>query len=320
MLSGVLRTAALLSFLLTSACGRNTNEGRTTPEPAPTASGAPEPAARAGSAAPASPDLVQRAASVTLHVPPGVPRGSPLLIALHGLGDSGQPFAAALGLPQLAAQLGVVWAAPDGTRDDQGRRFWNAGKECCDFGARGTEDVAFLEQLIARAERELGTDPKRVVLLGFSNGGFMAHRAACELDRRIAALVSIAGARPQGLAACRAEPPPAVFHVHGTADSVVLYEGGHLFRRSALPEHLSARESVAPWAKQSSCRSGPELVERLDLSPRVAGDETRRERFVGCRAPVESWTIEGGTHDLSGVAGQGLLRLWGAVAAALPSG
>ncbi len=117
-------------------------------------------------------------------------------------------------------------AHPDGTPDRADRRFWSATDACCDFGGANVDDVAYLTAVIDDVAARYAIDPKRVWVAGISNGGFMAHRLACERADKIAAIVSFAGATWADPARCAPTAPVSVLEVHGAADPVVRYEGG----------------------------------------------------------------------------------------------
>jgi polyhydroxybutyrate depolymerase len=57
--------------------------------------------------------------------------------------------------------------------------------------------------------------------MGLSNGGYLAHRIACDLGDRVAAIGAVAGLL-QG--ACTPARPVPVWMVHGTADTLVDYD------------------------------------------------------------------------------------------------
>ncbi len=93
-----------------------------------------------------------------------------------------------------APQGGFVYATPDGTIDGDGNRFWNATDACCNFDRRTVDDVAYLSSVIADIQGQLAIDPKRIAVVGHSNGGFMSYRMACERSDLVGAVVSLAGA------------------------------------------------------------------------------------------------------------------------------
>jgi polyhydroxybutyrate depolymerase len=228
--------------------------------------------------------------------PPGGRR--PLLVFLHGLGGSGAEALANPALRALAERGGMVLVAPDGTLDRQGRRFWNAGPACCNFDGKAVNDVARLEALINDWLERPDIDPARIYIVGFSNGGFMAHRLACFMDDRLAAVVSISGAGRAREEACAPVSPIAVVEIHGDADPIVGYEGGRVFNDHALDPHPSAPDTFHDWAARLGC-SGPPQVTTADLDPRLTGAETRIESHTNCPGgAVELWTVHGAGHQV----------------------
>jgi polyhydroxybutyrate depolymerase len=216
---------------------------------------------------------------------------------LHGFGDSGQNFVRP-GWADFAARHRIAWLSPDGAEDSAGQRFWNAGTSCCNFDEIPVDHVGALRELLETAIRGGNIDEERVFVLGFSNGGFMAHRLACELDGLVKAVVSIAGAGPVDAATCRRTAPLRVLEIHGDADQVVSYQGGTVFRHGRYRQHLSARRTVTDWAARLGCAPDPEPVRELDFERQLPGAETRAERFEGCRGAVELWTVHGGRHAI----------------------
>ncbi|HEY6476159.1 MAG TPA: PHB depolymerase family esterase [Polyangia bacterium] len=244
-----------------------------------------------------------RAADPQVHVftagnqPAGERR--PLLIFLHGLGGSGAEALDNPALRALAEQGRMVMVAPDGTLDHQGRRFWNAGPACCNFDGKAVNDVARLEALIAHWLERPEIDPARVYVVGFSNGGFMAHRLGCFMDDRLAAVVSIGGAGRAREEACTPVSPIAVREVHGDADPIVRYDGGRVFNDRALDPHPSAPQTFHDWAERLGCSGAPKLT-TADLDPRLPGAETRIESYAGCPlGAAELWTVHGGGHQVA---------------------
>jgi polyhydroxybutyrate depolymerase len=222
----------------------------------------------------------------------------PLLVFLHGLGGSGAEALADPGIRGLAERGRMVLVAPDGNRDREGRRFWNAGPACCNFDGRAVDDLARLETLIDRWRQHPEIDPARVYVLGFSNGGFMAHRLACWMDDRLAAVVSIGGAGRGPEEACAAVSSIAVVEVHGDADPVVRYQGGRVLGDRQVDPHPSAPQTIADWAGRLGCRpSAKPKITTLDLDPRLPGAETTIESYSGCpHGSAELWTVHGGGH------------------------
>jgi polyhydroxybutyrate depolymerase len=257
------------------------------------ASSASAPASGTAPAIGASPKLEHD----TLVTPPGVPLDGarPLVIFLHGLGATGEGLVRSLDVAPLSQRLGFSFVAPDGALDHHGRRFWNAGHACCDFDRKQPDHVRLIGALAPDLERGGAGRLTPVVVVGFSNGAFMAHRLACDVER-VGAIVAIAGAVPaEGDPPCAPKHPVRVIVVHGDADGVVPYAGGPVLGDTTrvVP---SAADTARLWADRNHCKGALGKPTRRDLVQRLDGEETRLEAFAGCDAPVELWTVEGADH------------------------
>ena len=235
---------------------------------------------------------------ILVQVPPSydpeVP--APVVVLLHGYGSSGATKEAEYQITPLADELGFLYLYPDGTTDFLGSRFWNATDACCNFFGSGVDDVAYLTALLDEIDSVLSVDPRRVFFVGHSNGGFMAYRMACERSSRIAAIASLAGATFLNAAACAPSDPVHVLQVHGTADSVIQYNGGCL-----IGCYPGAAESVNQWVGFNGCSPvGDPTLPPLDLDAGIPGAETQVIRYaVDCRpgGSAELWSIQGGAHS-----------------------
>ena len=218
----------------------------------------------------------------------------PLVVLLHGYSSNGSAQNAYFRLGAQADRSRFLLAYPDGTRDLTGNRFWNATDACCDFYGRGVDDVAYLDAVIDDISGRYPVDARRVFLVGHSNGGFMAHRYACDRAGRVAAIVTLAGTQSQDPSRCPAPSPVSVLHVHGSDDGTIRYEGGST-PKGAYP---GAVTTAGTWAGKNGCSGS--LVptgRRLDLDVSVSGDETTIDRYGGCAGvDVELWTINDGSH------------------------
>jgi poly(3-hydroxybutyrate) depolymerase len=138
----------------------------------------------------------------------------------------------------------------------------------------------------------------------------MAYRAACEIAARLRGIFSIAGAGTSEPAACRPEQQLSVVQIHGDADAIVAFEGGHLFADFRRPRHPSAEASLRPFAQLNGCSAEARVERDLDLDPRIGGAETQVAAFPGCSfGAVELWRIRGGDHS-SGLSRRSLKAIW----------
>jgi polyhydroxybutyrate depolymerase len=234
-------------------------------------------------------------------------RTYPLVLVLHGWGGTSEHIEGYYQLDPLADELGFLVAYPEGTEETHRRhfwgghrRFWNATDACCNFYGSTVDDVAYLDAVIDDVSAHHRVDPKRVYVMGLSNGGYMSHRYACDRASRVAAIVSQAGALWADATRCKPSEPVAVLQIHGTDDEMVPYGGKarSLHGESLLP---SARQSASSWAAFDHCDPTPDT----SAPPRdlvvggfrddVPDAETTTERWTGCRG-VELWTMRGAGH------------------------
>jgi polyhydroxybutyrate depolymerase len=224
---------------------------------------------------------------------PTVPH--PLVMVLHGFGPfDGRIETAYLQLFDFVDEKQFVLVFPSGTLNAQGDRFWNATPACCDFGDSAVDDVGYLSGLIEEAEQTYNIDPKRVYLIGHSNGGFMSFRMACEASELITAIVSLAGSTFDDPADCApATIPVSVLAVHGTADATIPYDG----RPDLYP---GAVETAERSAAAGGCDVGSPTDEgSVDLVPALDGAETDKVAYsTGCDEGIDAalWTINEGGH------------------------
>jgi polyhydroxybutyrate depolymerase len=169
------------------------------------------------------------------------------------------------------------------------------------------DDASFLVRLVDRLIAQYPVDPRRVYIVGFSNGGDMVHRMACDHADRFAAVVPIAGVTFKDPERCTPSVPISVLQVHSRDDDVVLFDGGFPPEVPPSPEteYPGAIETVEQWGPLNGCQSDLRFGKRprLDLAentglPGVEGNETTINRFIGCPrgVEVELWSMVGVPH------------------------
>lgn len=224
----------------------------------------------------------------------------PLVILLHGYSATGVVNDWIFGFAEAYEEQRFILLRPDGERDAAGNRHWNGTDACCAFDADDPpDDVAYISGLIDEARDRYAID--RVAVVGHSNGGFMAHRFACDRADEVDAIASLAGMTYADPADCTPSEPVEVLHMHGVADETVLYEGGTDL--GGMPAvYPSAEETVATWASLNGCAAPPAPTGSADYSDVDPGEETTVHTADGC--PVVLWEMEGVGHV------PGLNRSW----------
>jgi len=229
---------------------------------------------------------------VIIQVPPSYdPRKpTPLVVFLHGYSANAILNRAFLGVDDLVDKFGMLMIAPEGTVDSRGNQFWNATDGCCNFDGSAVDDVAYLSGLVRDVKAAYNVDPKRVYVMGHSNGGFMSYRMACERSADIAAIVSLAGHTFLDDGKCAPTERVSVLQIHGDMDQTIAY-GGNAY-------YPSAPASVERWAHHDACTGTPTSGAPFDFVGSLPGADTTPASYGGCPAGVgvELWTIAGGSH------------------------
>jgi polyhydroxybutyrate depolymerase len=219
----------------------------------------------------------------------------PLVILLHGYSSSGIAQDGYFALSTKVSDYGFVLITPDGTTDEDGYLHWNATDACCDFFGKGIDDVTYITELIDEASLWFNIDPKRVSVIGHSNGGYMVYRLACDIGDRLASAISIAGGMWLDDTMCPANSQLSMVVVHSDNDEDVAYEGS----TTGDQQYKGALDSTAFWAEINACEGELSLAETADLDAEVPGDETEVYRYNGCEAGtiVEHWKMLSATHE-----------------------
>jgi poly(3-hydroxybutyrate) depolymerase len=136
--------------------------------------------------------------SILLHVPSAA-QPLPLVIALHGNGDTNTNFVATLGLSSLADTDGFVLAAPQGITQSfayLGTQLMNIDWDAYRTVADGNIDLPMLDALRAQLIGSGSIDLKHILVFGYSQGGYMSFRWGMEAAAVLACTVVAAAANP----------------------------------------------------------------------------------------------------------------------------
>lgn len=171
----------------------------------------------------------------------------------------------------LARAVNAILVAPDGRA-----ATWNAGGCCGKAAEEGTDDVDFLNAIVASVDAH-GCTTGRVLATGIGNGGMMAEQWAWQSEVPDA-VISVGGALQDVTLPADARPVP-VLHYHGETDDFFPIDGT---LGKALKVTLPLSQATAAW------------VARNGAVPAAAEDDAslRCARWEG-RAPVVSCTVLG---------------------------
>jgi polyhydroxybutyrate depolymerase len=192
-----------------------------------------------------------------LHIPTGLSSEQPipLVFVFHGLGENADLIQQASGFNDIADKNNFIVVYPNGS-GSSGGLSWNAGK-CCGYALdSNVSEADFVRQIIS----DLGTlakiDPKRIYATGFSNGGLLSYRLACEMSDTLAAVAPVAGVLVYD--PCQPVQPVSVIDFHGLSDTIVPYAGGGVIPGLGQP-FPPVEHSLLTWSSLDGCSGSPQI-------------------------------------------------------------
>lgn len=211
-----------------------------------------------------------------VYLPPAYQPGNslPVVIDLHYLGGDARDEDTLTQFNPIADTADFIVCHPWG----QGTN-WNAG-----FASpywTGPGDTLFISQMIDSLVSKYSVNQRRVYVVGMGQGGFMANRIGCELDRKVAAVASVGGAMADSAQFyCNSNRPVSVMLINGTADSVINYYSGS-------PGFWQPIDSLVQfWVQRNGCTPIPSSGSLPDLVNEGSTIET------------ETWTCPDSTELL----------------------
>jgi polyhydroxybutyrate depolymerase len=234
------------------------------------------------------------------YVPKGLRKGAPLVVVMHGSGESGAQsrIETGYGFERLADAHGFALAYPDAISFD-----WNDCSKVGDFTVDGREvdDVGFLEALTDKLIAEGSVDPARIFATGVSSGGFMSLRLALEAPSRFRAVAAVSAnlPAPENFKCKPNGKGTSVMVMNGTKDPLVPFAGGEssllgLFYKGGYVR--SSHQSVQYFAALNAMDNPPEtrqmqLADGVNVEHILWRDNTKVE--------VELVAIDGGGHGIA---------------------
>lgn len=217
----------------------------------------------------------------------------PLVLCLHGLGGTKEHFFN-IGMNFIADTANFIVLTPEALNDiifdQETGNAWNSGAS--QFGYvlnEDIDDVGFLMALIDSTKALYNIDASKIYVTGYSMGGFMSNKLACERSGELAAIASVAGTMGSALF-CETEFPISVCHFHGTLDEVVSYTENDFGNN---PEDL-----IDYWRAHNNCavlpfeESLPDIVDdgkNIDYSYYGNGDLNTTVEFYKVNNGVHEW-------------------------------
>ncbi|WP_299793811.1 PHB depolymerase family esterase [uncultured Marivita sp.] len=236
--------------------------------------------------------------SYKLYIPAvakSAPEPLPLIVMLHGCGQSSVDFARGTGMNTLAEEFGFLVLYPAQARDAHHYRCWNWYRQ--DDQARGAGEPALIAGLARHIIAVQNVDPAKVYVAGLSAGA--------------AAALIVATAYPDVFAAVGIHSGLAVGAAHDSASAPMAMQSGNPGRRHEVQMptiifHGDSDKVVNPRNSRFIAIRALEPYAHLDRAVktgRVSGGRefTRTVHRVGKGRPcTEQWVVHGAGHAWSG--------------------
>ncbi len=176
----------------------------------------------------------------------------PLVFVLHGFTQSATTIMNVSDFNTFAEDNNFIVAYPQGINNG-----WNTNTGFP--GGSTADDIGFIEALRDEFHALYTIDSTRVYSCGFSAGGYMSHRLACESSRCFAAIASVSGTMSDNaFNDCNPSGSTPIMQIHGTSDNVVSYNGGFGGK--------SVDEVIAKWVTVNSCPLTPVITLLPDIN------------------------------------------------------
>ncbi len=218
-----------------------------------------------------------------VHAPPSYDPTSPhpVVFVFHGYTETASQIEDISKMTPEADGRGYLVVYAEGINTG-----WNAGACCGSAASMEVDDIGFVVTMLDTLESDYCIDERRVFSSGFSNGGMLSHRLACELSDRIAAIGPVAGT--MAIDPCVPSRAVPVMSFHGTSDPVVSYSNGGFSGADG------AVQTATDWAARNGCASASTVT--------FQQGDAECETWTGCDAgaDVTLCTLTGGGHQWPG--------------------
>lgn len=163
-----------------------------------------------------------------VYAPSGIARNRPLVISMHGRGQTMYDQKNQTQFQSVAQTNNFVLVFPQSDGNDW--QLW------------GDNDINFILAIIDEMSSRYGIDRNRVYLSGFSMGGMMSYYAATRIADKIAAFAPVSGFLMSGPNTNSSRPAP-IIHIHGADDTFV--------------PHANVQTHMDAWIARNGCPTTP---------------------------------------------------------------
>lgn len=217
--------------------------------------------------------------NVTFHVPKKLKRRNrSLVLCLHDGGDNPEGVARITrkGFEKLSESNNFIVGYPEALNE-----YWNDAREDSISLSHFKEidDVGYIQKVIEYAIDSFRIDPQRIYIAGFSEGGLMGFKLACEIPNQIKGFAMVAASLSlDQIVECTPDTTVSFMMISGTRDPILPYDGGQMIvEEQELGSMLAAEEAINYWLEENDCS---DRSSNKEMANRDTFDETRSEKIT----------------------------------------
>lgn len=238
-----------------------------------------------------------------IHTPTGFTNSTPvpLVLMLHGGGGNMNSAQGFTNLNSVSNANGFLAVYPEGYGVVHSGGFSWADGRGTSADITGIDDEGFIDKLLDYLIANYSINTNKIYICGFSNGGFMTQRLACQLNQRFAAMASLGSIMDTTLFAnCNPLRAIPMMFVMGTDDPLVPYSGGVM---NSNPNPIVSMETLVNfWKMNNNCLTTSPSINLPDIEPTENSTVTVfNYTNCFCNSNISFYRINGGGHTWPGV-------------------
>lgn len=238
-----------------------------------------------------------------IHTPTGFTNSTPVpvVLMLHGGGGNMNSAQGFTNLNSVSNANGFLAVYPEGYGVVPSGGFSWADGRGTSADIAGIDDVGFIDNLLDYLIANYSIDTNKIYICGFSNGGFMTQRLACQLNQRFAAMASLGSIMDTTLFAnCNPLRAIPMMFVMGTDDPLVPYTGGVM---NSNPNPILSMETLVNfWKMNNNCLTTNPPINLPDIDPTENSTVTVfNYTNCFCNSNISFYRINGGGHTWPGI-------------------
>lgn len=208
-----------------------------------------------------------------------------IALFLHGSPGSAKKVSLLFDAKSISDSQQLVSVSPQGLDNMWG---WNSLNTQAN---QSNADVDYIVNLFTKLRAENNITSDKVYIFGYSAGGFMGYKLACQIPEQITAFVSIAGQFRGDFNECSTSTPITLHHFHSPQDSEVPINGRNTGGIKSVHETLAHWRLINGCSEISTTLEHPKVIE--------ASEGTNTKIWQDCVKPVSFSTMKNVPHESS---------------------